>query len=113
MRRKALFYVLLAAATVSLSQLLAAWRAWRAAATLEGGATVAAYALAVLAALLWLGFILYEVDRAAGRVRHRVALYEWVLTVRRPPERRTGTAGRGGGEWTWRDEAREAGQRHG
>ncbi len=58
MLRKALFYVLLAVATVSLSHLLGAWRAWRAAPTPGGGAEVAASALAVAGAMLWLGFLL-------------------------------------------------------
>lgn len=83
MGRKALFYVLLALATVGLSHFLQAWRRWWAAPTAAGGAQVALLGLGVLAAVLWLGFLLYEVDRAAGRVRHRVGLYEWVL-ARRP-----------------------------
>ncbi|HLW59706.1 MAG TPA: hypothetical protein VKV57_07240 [bacterium] len=82
MRRKARFYALLVLATVGLSRLLAAWRAWRAAPTLEGGLVVAAFGLVVVGAILWLGFVLYEVDRAAGRVRHRVGVYEWILARR-------------------------------
>lgn len=96
MRRKALFYVLLAAATVSLSHLLGAWRAWRAVPTPGTGAEAAASALAVAGAMLWLGFLLYEVDRAAGRVRHRVGIYEWVL-ARQPRAVRP--------EWGWRGAA--------
>jgi hypothetical protein len=91
--RKALFFVLLAAATVGLSEFLSAWRAWRA----VPGPSEALYA-GVLGALLlglglWLGFLLYEVDRAAGRVRHQIALYEWVIA-----RRRTALRGRGRGE---------------
>jgi hypothetical protein len=41
--------------------------------------------------MLWLGFLLYEVDRAAGQVRRRVGLYEWVLARRGEADRR-GTA---------------------
>ncbi len=82
MVRKALFYVLLGTATVGLSHLLGAWRAWRAAPTPAGSAWVALFGLVVLGAMLALGFLLYEVDRAAGRVRHRVGLYEWVITRR-------------------------------
>ena len=82
MRRKARFYALLVLATVGLSRLLAAWRAWRAAPTMDGGLVVVAFGLGLLGAILWLGFVLYEVDRAAGRVRHRVGVYEWVLARR-------------------------------
>jgi len=85
MRRKALFYGLLVLATLGLSHLLSAWRAWRAAPTVGSGAMVVAFGLGVLAAMLWLGFVLYEVDRAAGRVRHRIGLYEWVLARRAGP----------------------------
>ncbi len=82
MRRKALFYVLLGVATFGLSEFLGAWRAWRAVPTLAGGGTVAALGLAVLGAMLALGFLLYEVDRAADRVRHRIWIYEQVLAWR-------------------------------
>ncbi len=101
MLRKALFYVLLGVATVGLSHLFNAWRAWRAAPTVAGGAAVVVFGLAVLGAMLWLGFLLYEVDRAAGRVRHRVGIYEWVIG-RRPEVRiaahRGGWSGAAGGE---------------
>ena len=82
MRRKALFYALLGLATFGLSEFLGAWRAWRAMPTLGGGGTVAVLGLVVFGAMLALGFILYEVDRAAGRVRHRIWLYERVLAWR-------------------------------
>lgn len=106
MRRKALFYVLLGCATFGLSRVLQGWRQWRQVPSVEGGAEVALFALGVLGAMLWLGFLLYEVDRAAGRVRHRVGLYEWVLARhaearRRDPFRlpagRPGAGGRGAG----------------
>jgi hypothetical protein len=87
--RKLLFYALLGAATLGLSQFLAAWRAWRAAPGVEAAAHVLVLGIGLLAAGLWLGFLLYEVDRAAGRVRRQIALYEWVLA-------RRGAAGRGG-----------------
>jgi len=79
MRRKALFYLLLGLATVGLSRFLQAWRQWRLAPSVEGGAVVVLIGCAVLVAMLWLGFLLYEVDRATGQVRHRIGLYEWVL----------------------------------
>ena len=80
--RKLLFYALLGAATLGLSQFLAAWRAWRAAPGVEAAAHVLVLGIGLLAAGLWLGFLLYEVDRAAGRVRRQIALYEWVLARR-------------------------------
>jgi hypothetical protein len=82
MRRKALFYALLGVATFGLSEFLGAWRAWRAAPTPGGGGAVAVLGLVVLGAMLALGFLLYDVDRAAGRVRHRIWLYERVLAWR-------------------------------
>ena len=82
MSRKLLFYALLAAATLGLSQFLAAWRAWRMAPGVEQGAHVLLLGQGLLAVGLWLGFLLYEVDRAAGRVRRRIVLYEWVLAQR-------------------------------
>ncbi|HLN12522.1 MAG TPA: hypothetical protein VK587_05010 [bacterium] len=104
MRRKHVFYVLLAAATFGLSEFLAAWRAWRAAPTLDAAAAVVALAVGLVAVMLWLGFLLYEVDRAAGRIRRPVGLYEWVL-ARRAPDRPAGwtgggAAGHGGGRGT-------------
>jgi hypothetical protein len=89
--RKLLFYALLAAATLGLSQFLAAWRAWRTAPGVEAGAHVLVLGAGLLAVGLWLGFILYEVDRAAGRVHRRIMLYEWVLARR--------SAARRGGPW--------------
>jgi hypothetical protein len=82
--RKGLFYVLLGVATVALSRLLAAWRVWRAAPTPAGGVWVVLFGVIVLGAVLALGFLLYQVDRAAGRVRRRVALYEWVIQSWQP-----------------------------
>jgi hypothetical protein len=90
--RKVLFFALLGAATLALSQSLAAWRMWRAAPGWEHGAQVVLFGLGVLGSGLWLGFLLYEVDRAAGRVRRPIPLYEWVLArgvaARRPEHRR-------------------------
>jgi hypothetical protein len=103
-RRKLTFWALLVAAVLALSRFLAAWREWRAAATLDHAAAVLVLGAALLAAMGWLGFILYEVDRAAGRIRHQVGVYEWVIAMRRPfapppagpslpgPAARTGTA---------------------
>ncbi len=79
MIRKAFFYVLLGVATVGLSHFLGAWRAWRAAPTPLGGVDVVLSGLVTSGAMLALGFVLYKVDRAAGRVRRRVGLYEWVI----------------------------------
>ena len=80
--RKLLFYALLGAATLGLSQFLAAWRAWRVAPGVEAAAPVLFLGIGLLAVGLWLGFLLYEVDRAAGRVRRQITLYEWVLARR-------------------------------
>ncbi|TMI83521.1 MAG: hypothetical protein E6H04_02765 [Bacillati bacterium ANGP1] len=77
--RKALFYALLGAATLGLSEFLAAWRAWRAAGGLGHVAQVVLLGLGLLGTGLWLGFLLYEVDRAAGRVRRPIGLYEWII----------------------------------
>jgi len=44
-RRKLLFYALLAAATLGLSEFLSAWRAWRAAPTIDAAAAVVAIAV--------------------------------------------------------------------
>jgi len=87
MRRKLLFYGLLAAATVGLSRLFAAWRSFAAAPGVETGACVIGFLAVVISAMLWLGFVLYEVDRAAGRVRHRIAPYEWILSRRAAAQR--------------------------
>ena len=87
--RKLLFYVLLGAATLGLSQFLAAWRAWRAAPGMEAAAHVLLLGIGLVAVGLWLGFLLYEVDRSAGRVHRRIMLYEWVL-ARRGASRRAG-----------------------
>ena len=80
--RKALFYALLGAATLGLSEFLAAWRAWRAAGGLGHVAQVVLLGLGLLGTGLWLGFLLYEVDRAAGRVRRPIGLYEWIIARR-------------------------------
>jgi hypothetical protein len=77
--RKALFYGLLAVATVGLSEFLAAWRVWRAAPEAAHAAQVAVLGAGLLGVCLWLGFLLYEVDRAAGRVRRPIRLYEWII----------------------------------
>jgi hypothetical protein len=88
-RRKLTFWALLAVAVVALSQFLAAWREWQAAPSLGHVAAVVVLGLGLLAVVGWLGFLLYEVDRAAGRVRHQIGVYEWVIAMRR-----TGGAGR-------------------
>lgn len=80
--RKIFFYVLLGAATLGLSEFLASWRAWRAAPGPGHAAHVVAFGLGLLAAGMWLGFLLYEVDRAAGRVRRPIGFYEWVIARR-------------------------------
>ena len=80
--RKALFYALLGEATLGLSEFLAAWRAWRAVGGLGHVAQVALLGFGLLGVGLWLGFLLYEVDRAAGRVRRPIGLYEWIIARR-------------------------------
>jgi hypothetical protein len=80
--RKILFYVLMGAATLGLSEFLASWRVWRAAPGPEHAARVVVLGLGLLAGGMWLGFLLYEVDRAAGRVRRRIGVYEWVIAYR-------------------------------
>lgn len=82
-RRKLTFWALLVVATLALSQFLAAWRDWRAAPTLAHAAAAAVLGLGLLAVMGWLGFLLYEVDRAAGRIRHQVGVYEWVIAMRK------------------------------
>ena len=80
--RKGLFYVLLGMATLGLSEFLTAWRMWRTAPGTEHAVHVAVLGCGLLAVGLWLGFLLYEVDRAAGRVRRPIGVYEWVLARR-------------------------------
>jgi divalent metal cation (Fe/Co/Zn/Cd) transporter len=80
--RKLTFWGLLVAAVLALSQFLAAWREWRAVPTPAHAAAVAVLGLGLLVVMAWLGFLLYEVDRAAGRVRHQVGVYEWVIAMR-------------------------------
>jgi hypothetical protein len=82
-RRKLTFWGLLIVAVLALSRFLAAWREWRAAPTLEHAAAATVLAVGLVAVMGWLGFLLYEVDRAAGRIRHQVGVYEWVIAMRR------------------------------
>jgi hypothetical protein len=81
-RRKATFWGLMIAATLALSEFLAAWRAWRAAPSPEHAAAVVLFGAVLLTAMGWLGFVLYEVDRAAGRIRREIRLYEWIIARR-------------------------------
>ena len=78
-----MFWGLLIAAVLTLSQFLAAWRSWRTVPTFDHAAAAAVLGLALVLVMGWLGFLLYEVDRAAGRVRHQVGVYEWVIAMRR------------------------------
>jgi hypothetical protein len=82
-RRKLTFWALMIIATFALSEFLAAWRAWRAAPSPDHAAAATVLGLALVGAVAWLGFLLYEVDRAAGRIRHEVRLYEWIIARRR------------------------------
>lgn len=97
-RRKLTFWGLLILAMLALSQFLAAWREWRAAPTIEHAAVATVLGVGLLAVMGWLGFLLYEVDRTAGRVRHQVGVYEWIIAMRRESgplaPRETGSAGR-------------------
>ncbi|HEV2439219.1 MAG TPA: hypothetical protein VGX97_04075, partial [bacterium] len=77
------FWALLIVAVLGLSQLLAAWRLWRASPTLDHVAAVLVLGVGLLAVMGWLAFLLYEVDRAAGRIRHQVGVYEWLIAMRR------------------------------
>ena len=88
--RKLTFWGLRIVAVLALSRFLAAWREWRGAPTLEHAAAVMVLGVGLMAVVGWLGFLLYEVDRAAGRIRHQVGIYEWVIAMRRP----TGGTGR-------------------
>jgi formate hydrogenlyase subunit 3/multisubunit Na+/H+ antiporter MnhD subunit len=83
MGRKLTFWALLIVAVLALSQFLAAWRLWQAARTPAHVAAVLVLGVGLLAIMGWLGFLLYEVDRAAGRIRHQVGVYEWVIAMRR------------------------------
>jgi len=83
MGRKLTFWALLIVAVLALSQFLAAWRLWRVAPTFDHVAAVLVLGVGLLAIMGWLGFLLYEVDRAAGRIRHQVGVYEWVIAMRR------------------------------
>jgi len=100
-RRKYVFYVLLGVATLAMSEFFDLWRAWRAAPTLDAAAAVVGMTAGLLGLMLCLGFVLYEADRAAGRIRRPVALYEWVLARRAADRSRTWSgrdaAGPGGG----------------
>lgn len=84
------------AATLALSEFLAAWRAWRAAPSPDHAAAVVLFGAVLVAAVGWLGFLLYEVDRAAGRIRHEIRLYEWIIARRRADEVRPAPPHRGG-----------------
>jgi hypothetical protein len=85
MKRALLLYALVGSATVALSQLVSAWRSWEVAPTLAGGVAVGLLAVALLGAMGWLGFILYEADWEVGQVPWHIGLYEWVLSVRPGP----------------------------
>lgn len=52
--------------------------------TAAGGAAVAAYTAAFLAAFIYLAFWVYAADRAAGKVRRPIGLYERILNRRGP-----------------------------
>ncbi len=74
-----------AAFVAALVSLQAGWAALRAAwAVPTAGALgrVLVYAAVFAAAFLYLGFWVYAADRAAGRVRRRIGLYERFLAGR-------------------------------
>lgn len=62
----------------------AALRAAWAAPTPGGVAATVLYAAVLAGAFLYLGFWVYAADRAAGKVRRRIALYERLLSRREP-----------------------------
>ncbi|MDQ7819395.1 MAG: hypothetical protein QN173_05755 [Armatimonadota bacterium] len=72
------FVAALAALSAGWAAVQAAW----AAPTPGALARVAGYALVFAAAFLYLGFWVYAADRAAGRVRRRIGLYERFLAGR-------------------------------
>ncbi len=45
-------------------------------------AVTTAHAVVLVGALLYLGYWIYAADRAAGKVRRPIALYEWLLKRR-------------------------------
>jgi Na+-driven multidrug efflux pump len=79
-----LFFLLIAfgAAIWAIGDGWAALReAWRAPTT-AGVASVLAYLVVFTAAFLYIGFAIYAADRAAGRVRRPMKLYERILVKR-------------------------------
>lgn len=68
----------------AISEGWAALRALWASPTAAGGAAVAAYAAVFLAAFVYLAFWVYAADRAAGKVRRPIGLYERILNRRGP-----------------------------
>lgn len=73
------FLLAFAIAIWSLSAGWASLRTTWALPTTAGLVWTTVYAALFLTAFLYLGFWLYAADRAAGRVRRRIGLYEWFL----------------------------------
>jgi hypothetical protein len=72
----------LVAFAVAIWSLSAGWASlrgtWQTPAPAGVGVTLL-YAALFVAAFLYLGYWSYAADRAAGRVRRRIGLYEWFL----------------------------------
>lgn len=70
------------AAVLSLQEGLRALRAAWGEPSLERWLAAVGWGVLLLASGVWAGYVVYTADRRSGRVRRRVALYEWWLTQR-------------------------------
>ena len=80
--RPFLFLIAFGAAVWAIGEGWAALRQTWAAPTWVGLAAVAWYLTVFFAAFLYLGFGIYAAERAAGKVRRRIRLYERILARR-------------------------------
>lgn len=92
--RPFVFLIAFGAAIWAISEGWGALRETWAAPTWMGVAAVLGYLAVFLVAFLYLGFGVYAADRATGRVRRRIGVYERIL------ERRTRHHGSRNGERT-------------
>jgi hypothetical protein len=84
------FLIAFGAAIWAIGDGWAALRETWTAPTWTGVASVLAYLAVFVAAFLYVGFTVYAADRAAGRVRRPIRLYEGIL-AKRARERGVGT----------------------